>query len=75
MRLDRAQFEGQYLDSFRVLTVAAAEVPNTIVITVKKVDKQGTDTVVTLEEKVSIDRTKEKDKPLLEEYAYESTIT
>lgn len=57
-----------------IARIAPAQ-PNTIVITVKKVEKQGADTVVTLEEKISIDRTKEKDKPILEEYAYESTIT
>jgi hypothetical protein len=57
-----------------IARIAPAQ-PNTIVITVKKVEKQGTDTVATLEEKISIDRTKEKDKPIIEEYAYESTIT
>src|SRR4051812_44505392 len=57
-----------------IVRIAPAQ-PNTIVITVKKVEKQGTDTVATLEEKVTIDRTKEKDKPIVEEYAYESTIT
>lgn len=57
-----------------IARIAPAQ-PNEIVITVKKVDKQATDTIVTLEEKVTIDRTKEKDKPILESYAYESTIT
>lgn len=57
-----------------IARIAPAQ-PNEIVITVKKVEKQGTDTVATLEEKVTIDRTKEKDKPLLDSYAYESTIT
>lgn len=57
-----------------IARIAPAQ-PNTIVITVKKVEKQGTDTIATLEEKVTIDRTREKDKPIIEEYAYESTIT
>ncbi len=57
-----------------IARIAPAQ-PNEIVITVKKIEKQGTDTVATLEEKVTIDRTKEKDKPLVETYAYESTIT
>lgn len=57
-----------------IARIAPAQ-PNEIVITVKKVEKQGTDTVATLEEKVTIDRTKEKDKPLLDSYTYESTIT
>lgn len=57
-----------------IARIAPAQ-PNEIVITVKKLEKQGTDTVATLEEKITIDRTKEKDKPLVETYAYESTIT
>jgi hypothetical protein len=57
-----------------IARIAPAQ-PNEIVITVKKVEKQGTDTVATLEEKVTIDKTKEKDKPIIESYAYESTIT
>ena len=49
--------------------------PKAIIITVKSVEAQGADTVVTLEEKVTIDRTREEKKPALDEYTYESTIT
>lgn len=49
--------------------------PKAIIITVKSVEAQGADTVVTLEEKVTIDRTRDEKKPALDEYTYESTIT
>jgi hypothetical protein len=47
-----------------------------IVITVKSVDaKKGADTVVTLEEKVTRDLTKDPKKPLLDEHTFTTTIT
>lgn len=49
--------------------------PKAIVITVKSVDAKGGETVVTLEEKLTIDRTRDAKKPEIEEYAYESTVT
>ena len=49
--------------------------PKAIVITVKSVEAKGGETVVTLEEKVTIDRTRDPKKPEIDDYAYESTIT
>lgn len=49
--------------------------PKAIVITVKSVENKGAETVVTLEEKLTIDRTQDPKKPLLDELTYESTIT
>jgi hypothetical protein len=52
--------------------------PTQIVITVKSIDTKGADTVVTLEEKFQIDRTKpgeEKTKPVTEERSITTTIT
>ena len=49
--------------------------PKTIVITVKSVEAKGAETVVTLEEKLTIDRTRDAKKPEIEELAYESTVT
>jgi hypothetical protein len=47
-----------------------------ITITVKSIDaKKGADTVVTLEEKVTRDLTKDPKKPLLDERTLETTIT
>lgn len=47
----------------------------TIVISVKNIEQKAGDTVVTLEEKITIDRTREEKKPILDELSYESTIT
>jgi hypothetical protein len=49
--------------------------PKAIVVTVKSVEAKGGETVVTLEEKMTIDRTRDAKKPEIEEYAYESTVT
>ena len=49
--------------------------PKGFVITVKSVVTQGPDTVVTLEEKVTYDMTKDTKKPLIEERLVTSTIT
>ncbi|HEY5949108.1 MAG TPA: hypothetical protein VIV40_26630 [Kofleriaceae bacterium] len=49
--------------------------PKAISITVKSVEPKGGETVVTLEEKMTIDRTRDAKKPEVEEYTYESTIT
>jgi hypothetical protein len=49
--------------------------PKSIVITVKSVEAKGSDTVITLEEKFLIDRTREEKKPLIEERAITTTIT
>ena len=49
--------------------------PKSIVITVQKVEAKGADTVVTLEEKFLIVRTKDEKKPLVEERAITTTIT
>jgi hypothetical protein len=49
--------------------------PKAIVITVKSVDTQNGETVATLEEKITIDRTRDPKKPEVDEYTYESTIT
>lgn len=49
--------------------------PKAIVITVKSVETKAGETVVTLEEKLSIDRTQDPKKPLLDDLTYESTIT
>ena len=60
------------LDAIKRLSPAQ---PKTIVVTVKSVETKGADTVVTLEEKLTIDRTRDAKKPEIEEMAYESTIT
>ena len=49
--------------------------PKAIVITVKSVEAKDGETVVTLEEKLTIDRTQDPKKPLLDELTYESTVT
>ena len=49
--------------------------PKGFVITVKSVAQQGPDTVVTLEEKVTYDMTKDAKKPLIEDRVVTSTIT
>ena len=49
--------------------------PKTVVITVKKVEKQGADTVVTLEEKITTDLTKDEKKPVVDDHVLETTIT
>jgi len=49
--------------------------PKAIVITVKSVESKGGETVVTLEEKMTVDRTRDPKKPEIDEYTYESTIT
>ena len=54
----------------------APEPPKSVVITVKQVDaKKGADTVVTLEEKVTRDMTKDPKKPQLDERTITTTIT
>jgi hypothetical protein len=54
----------------------APEAAKTVVITVKSVDaKKGADTVVTLEEKVTRDLTKDPKKPILDERTITTTIT
>lgn len=57
-----------------VRRIAPAQ-PKAIIISVKSVEAKGGETVVTLEEKVTIDRTRDPKKPEIDEYAYESTIT
>jgi hypothetical protein len=57
------------------ITRIAPARPNQIVITVKSVEAQGADTVVTLEEKFQIDRTKDKSKELIEDRSITTTIT
>jgi hypothetical protein len=49
--------------------------PKQIVVTVKDVAAGKDETVVTLEEKITIDRTIDQKKPLLDEFTYTSTIT
>jgi hypothetical protein len=49
--------------------------PKAIVITVKSVEAKGGETVVTLEEKLTVDRTRDPKKPEIDEFAYESTVT
>lgn len=49
--------------------------PKAIVITVKSVESKGGETVVTLEEKLTIDRTRDPKKPEIDEFTYDSTIT
>jgi hypothetical protein len=50
--------------------------PKSVVITVKSIDsKHGTDTVITLEEKVTVDLTKDEKKPVLDERTLTTTIT
>ncbi len=51
------------------------EQPKAIQISVKAIDQKDGETVVTLEEKMTIDRTRDPKKPALDEYTYESTIT
>jgi hypothetical protein len=54
----------------------APEPMKTVVITVKSVDaKKGADTVVTLEEKITRDLTKDPKKPILDERTITTTIT
>jgi len=48
--------------------------PKTIQVTVKTVEAKGGEYVATLEEKLTIDRTKDEKKPQVEEYTYTSTI-
>jgi hypothetical protein len=49
--------------------------PKAVVITVKSVETKAGETVVTLEEKLTVDRTRDPKKPEIDEYAVESTIT
>jgi hypothetical protein len=49
--------------------------PKTIVITVKSIEPKAGETVATLEEKLTIDRTMDPKKPNIEERTYTSTIT
>lgn len=49
--------------------------PKTIVVTVKDVAANKGETVVTLEEKVTVDRTTDPKKPQVDEFSYTSTIT
>ncbi len=57
-----------------IARIAPAE-PKTIVVTVKSVDaKKGGDTTVTLEEKVTVDLSKDPKKPQLDERVVTSTI-
>lgn len=49
--------------------------PKAIVITVKSIEAKGGETVVTLEEKLTIDRTRDAKKPEIDEFAYQSTVT
>lgn len=49
--------------------------PKGFVITVKSIENQGGDTVVTLEEKVTYDLTKDAKKPVVDERVITSTIT
>lgn len=51
------------------------EEPKAITVTVKSVETQDGKTVATLEEKLTIDRTRDPKKPAIEELTYESTIT
>lgn len=57
-----------------VKRIAPAQ-PKSLIITVKSVVAKGEDTVITLEEKFLIDRTREEKKPLIEERAITTTIT
>ena len=49
--------------------------PKEIVVTVKSIAKQGADTVISLEEKVTTDFTKDPKKPVIDVRTVESTIT
>ncbi len=49
--------------------------PKSFLITVKSVENKGGDTVVTLEEKISFDYTRDTKKPILEDRVVTSTIT
>jgi len=49
--------------------------PKKVVITVKSVAPKGTDTLVTLEEKITVDLSKDAAKPKLDERVVTSTIT
>src|SRR5690606_24910673 len=51
------------------------EQPKAITVTVKSVETKAGKTVATLEEKLTIDRTRDPKKPAIEERSYESTIT
>ena len=54
----------------------APQPAKTVVITVKSIEaKKGADTVVTLEEKITIDLTKDEKKPVLDERTVTTTIT
>jgi hypothetical protein len=50
-------------------------VPKSFLITVKSVETKGADTVVTLEEKITYDYTKDPKKPVLEDRVVTTTIT
>jgi len=50
-------------------------VPKSFLITVKSVETKGGDTVVTLEEKITYDYTKDPKKPIIEDRLVTSTIT
>ncbi len=50
--------------------------PKTVVITVKSIEaKKGADTIVTLEEKITTDLTKDEKKPVIDEKTITTTIT
>lgn len=49
--------------------------PKSLLITVKTIETKGGDTVVTLEEKITYDYTKDTKKPILEDRVVTSTIT
>jgi len=53
----------------------APPAPKTFTITVKAIDTKGADTVVSLEEKVTYDLTKDTKKPVLDDRLIKSTIT
>ena len=48
--------------------------PKNITVTIKTVESKAGEWVATLEEKLTIDRTKDEKKPLVEEYTYTTTI-
>ena len=53
----------------------APQEPKQIVVTVKQVEKKGTETVVTLEEKITTDFTKDEKKPVVDDRTITTTIT
>lgn len=53
----------------------APQPPKTFTITVKAIDQKGPDTVVSLEEKITYDLTRDPKKPTLDDRVVKSTIT